>query len=131
MSPFPFLHILIRLLRFHRRDDWVKSTIYCGYKIYDVVIQWFWTCVRSWAAERRSKLLRFVTGTTRIPVNGFDDPQGPYAPLDCIIDKAGDPRYMPKSHASINCIDLPPYEDYATLEHKLTLAVERVSLTCP
>jgi len=92
------------------------------------VIQWFWKCVRSWPPERKSHLLQFATGTTRIPVNGFKDLQGSNGPQRFTIEKAGDPDQLPKSHTSFNRIDLPPYEDYATLEHKLTLAIERVSL---
>src|SRR5580658_3573706 len=67
------LHILIRLLRFHRRDDWAKFTVYCGYKSNDKVIRWFWGCVRSWPVVRRSSLLRFATGTSRLPIDGFRD----------------------------------------------------------
>jgi E3 ubiquitin-protein ligase NEDD4 len=120
--------ILIRVLKFNERDDWAKFTNYRGYEVNNEVIQWFWTCVRSWPPERKSRLLQFATGTTRIPVNGFKDLQGSDG-LQCFtVKKAGDPDQLPKSHTSFNRIDLPPYEDYATLEHQLALAVERVSL---
>jgi hypothetical protein len=92
----------------------------------DEVIQWFWQCVRSWPAERKSRLLQFATGTSRIPVNGFKDLQGSDGPRRFTIEKSGDPSQLPKSHTCFNRIDLPPYRDYATLEHKLTLAVEYV-----
>ena len=92
----------------------------------DEVIQWFWQCVRSWPAERKSRLLQFATGTSRIPVNGFKDLQGSDGPRRFTIEKSGDPSQLPKSHTCFNRIDLPPYKDYATLEHKLTLAVEYV-----
>jgi E3 ubiquitin-protein ligase NEDD4 len=129
MSPFPFLRILIRLLRFHRRDDWAKFTTYRGYKSNDKVIQWFWKCVRSWPVARKSRLLRFATGTTRIPIYGFGDLRGPGGPLRFTIEKAGDPKQLPKSHTSFIRIDLPPYKNYASLEQNLTLAIERVSLS--
>jgi len=57
-------------------DDWTKFTDYRGYEMNDEVIQWFWKCVRSWPPERKSRLLQFATGTSRIPVNGFKDLQG-------------------------------------------------------
>jgi E3 ubiquitin-protein ligase NEDD4 len=128
MTPFPSLHTLSPLLRFHQRDDWAKFTFYREYKFNDKVIQWFWKCVRSWPAAQRSKLLRFATGTTRISINGFDDLQGPNGPMPFTIEKAGDPKQLPKSHTSLNRIDLPPYKNYASLEQNLTLVVERVSL---
>jgi hypothetical protein len=92
----------------------------------DEVIQWFWKCVRSWPPERKSRLLQFATGTSRIPVNGFKDLQGSDGPRRFTIEKSGDPSQLPKSHTCFNRIDLPPYKDYDSLEHKLTLAVECV-----
>jgi len=105
-------------------DDWTKYTDYRGYEMNDEVIQWFWKCVRSWPPERKSRLLQFATGTSRIPVNGFKDLQGSDGPRRFTIEKSGDPSQLPKSHTCFNRIDLPPYKDYASLEHKLTLAVE-------
>ncbi|KAF5324696.1 hypothetical protein D9611_004349 [Ephemerocybe angulata] len=105
-------------------DDWTKFTDYRGYEVNDEVIQWFWKCVRSWPPERKSRLLQFATGTSRIPVNGFKDLQGSDGPRRFTIEKSGDPSQLPKSHTCFNRIDLPPYKDYATLEQKLTLAVE-------
>ena len=107
-------------------DDWAKFTDYRGYEVNDEVIQWFWKCIRSWPAERKSRLLQFATGTSRIPVNGFKDLQGSDGPRRFTIEKSGDPSQLPKSHTCFNRIDLPPYKDYASLEHKLTLAVECV-----
>ena len=107
-------------------DDWSKFTDYRGYEMTDEVIQWFWQCVRSWPAERKSRLLQFATGTSRIPVNGFKDLQGSDGPRRFTIEKSGEPTQLPKSHTCFNRIDLPPYRDYATLENKLTLAVEYV-----
>ena len=119
--------ILIRVLRFNERDDRAKFTDYRGYGVKDEVIQWFWKCVRSWPPERQSRILQFATGTTRLPVNGFDGLRGLGGRRRFTIENAGDPDQLPKSHTSLNRIDLPPYKDYVTLEDKLTLAVERVS----
>jgi E3 ubiquitin-protein ligase NEDD4 len=105
-------------------DDWTKHTDYRGYEMNDEVIQWFWKCIRSWPPERKSRLLQFATGTSRIPVNGFKDLQGSDGPRRFTIEKSGDPSQLPKSHTCFNRIDLPPYKDYASLEQKLTLAVE-------
>jgi len=46
-------------------DDWAKFTDYRGYSTDDQVIKWFWQCIRSWPPERKSRLLQFVTGTSR------------------------------------------------------------------
>jgi len=107
-------------------DDWAKFTDYRGYDAEDKVVQWFWQCVRSWPGERKSKLLQFVTGTSRVPVNGFKDLQGSDGPRKFTIEKSGDPLSLPKSHTCFNRLDLPPYTDYESLEHKLTMAIECV-----
>lgn len=74
----------------------------------------------------RSRLLQLATSTSRIPNNGFKDLSGLDGLRRFTIVKAGEPDQIPKSHTRFNAIDLPPYEDYASLEHKLTLAVEHI-----
>ncbi|KAI6042697.1 hypothetical protein EDC04DRAFT_2657897 [Pisolithus marmoratus] len=105
-------------------DDWISYTDYRGYEKTDKVIEWFWQVVRSWPAERKSRLLQFVTGTSRVPVNGFKDLQGSDGPRRFTIDKSGDPSQLPRSHTCFNRIELPPYEDYESLEKKLLFAIE-------
>ncbi|KAI8342036.1 E3 ubiquitin-protein ligase RSP5 [Chlamydoabsidia padenii] len=105
-------------------DDWKKHTDYRGYTEQDDVIQWFWTCVRSWDSEKKSRLLQFTTGTSRIPVNGFKDLQGSDGPRRFTIEKSGEVAQLPKAHTCFNRIDMPPYRSYESLVAKLTLAVE-------
>lgn len=87
-------------------DDWAKFTDYRGYSTDDQVIKWFWQCIRSWPPERKSRLLQFVTGTSRIPVNGFKDLQGSDGPRRFTIEKSGDPSQLPKSHTCFNRVRL-------------------------
>ena len=51
--------------------DWKDNTEYKNYSENDKVILWFWRAVLSFGDARRSKLLQFVTGTSRVPMNGF------------------------------------------------------------
>ena len=121
MSPSTPLHIHLPLFS---RDDWTKFTDYRGYEKTDQVIEWFWQCIRSWPAERKSRLLQFTTGTSRVPVNGFKDLQGSDGPRRFTIEKSGDPAGLPRSHTCFNRLDLPPYTDYESLETKLIYAIE-------
>ncbi|CDS04104.1 Putative E3 ubiquitin-protein ligase [Lichtheimia ramosa] len=105
-------------------DDWKKHTDYRGYTEQDDVIQWFWKCVRSWDSEKKSRLLQFTTGTSRIPVNGFKDLQGSDGPRRFTIEKAGEVTQLPKAHTCFNRIDMPPYKSYDALVAKLSMAVE-------
>lgn len=56
--------------------------------------------MKSWPVETKSRLLQFVTGSSRLPVNGFRDLQGSDGPRRFTIEKAngGDRGALPKSH---------------------------------
>ncbi|KAJ3056769.1 hypothetical protein HK097_004341 [Rhizophlyctis rosea] len=105
-------------------DDWKKNTDYRGYTENDEVIQWFWKALRTWDGEKKARLLQFVTGTSRIPVNGFKDLQGSDGPRRFTIEKSGEENMLPKSHTCFNRLDLPPYKSTQALEQKLTIAIE-------
>lgn len=47
-------------------DDWVRHTDYRSYTGNDQVIQWFWQAVRSWPAEKKSRLLQFTVSLARV-----------------------------------------------------------------
>lgn len=38
---------------------------------YFVQIQWFWRALRSFDQAERAKFLQFVTGTSKVPLQGF------------------------------------------------------------
>ncbi|TPX54318.1 hypothetical protein PhCBS80983_g05973 [Powellomyces hirtus] len=105
-------------------DDWKKNTDYRGYTEPDEVIQWFWKCIGQWDSEKKARLLQFVTGTSRIPVNGFKDLQGSDGPRRFTIEKTGEGEQLPKSHTCFNRLDLPQYKNMEMLERKLTMAIE-------
>ena len=108
------------------REDWREFTVYRGYKKTDQVIEWFWQCVRSWPAARKSRLLQFTTGTSRVPLNGFKDLQGSDGQRWFTIEKLVDMQDLPRGHKCFNRLDLPPHRDYESLESKLLFALEYV-----
>lgn len=77
-------------------DDWEKHTDYYRYSASDEVIQNFWRCIRSWDSEQKSRLLEFVTGTSRIPITGFADLRGYDEPRRFMIEKGR--GKFPESH---------------------------------
>jgi E3 ubiquitin-protein ligase NEDD4-like len=74
--------------------------------------------------ERRSRLLQFVTGTSRVPMNGFSELWGSNGPQQFCIEKWGLPDQLPRAHTCFNRLDLPPYPSYKELCRKLMLAIE-------
>ncbi|XP_021706976.1 E3 ubiquitin-protein ligase Nedd-4 isoform X1 [Aedes aegypti] len=106
-------------------SDWKKNTLYKGdYYANHVVVQWFWRAVLSFNNEMRSRLLQFVTGTSRVPMNGFKELYGSNGPQMFTIEKWGTTDNFPRAHTCFNRLDLPPYESYSHLKDKLVKAIE-------
>ncbi|XP_058824783.1 E3 ubiquitin-protein ligase Nedd-4-like isoform X2 [Topomyia yanbarensis] len=106
-------------------NDWKRNSLYKGdYYANHVVVQWFWRAVLSFSNEMRARLLQFVTGTSRVPMNGFKELYGSNGPQMFTIEKWGTPNNYPRAHTCFNRLDLPPYESYSQLKDKLVKAIE-------
>jgi len=57
-------------------DDWKLHTTYNGYSATSPPVQWFWRAVRTYTQEEKAKLLQFVSGTSKVPLDGFKELQG-------------------------------------------------------
>ncbi|XP_078531016.1 E3 ubiquitin-protein ligase NEDD4-like isoform X24 [Lissotriton helveticus] len=106
-------------------NDWRQHTIYKnGYCPNHPVIQWYWKAVLLMDAEKRIRLLQFVTGTSRVPMNGFAELYGSNGPQLFTIELWGSPEKLPRAHTCFNRLDLPPYDSFEDLREKLLMAVE-------
>uniref|UniRef100_A0A4W6BRX7 E3 ubiquitin-protein ligase n=1 Tax=Lates calcarifer TaxID=8187 RepID=A0A4W6BRX7_LATCA len=106
-------------------NDWRENTKYKnGYCSNHVVIQWFWKTVLLMDAEKRIRLLQFVTGTSRVPMNGFAELYGSNGPQLFTIEQWGTREKLPRAHTCFNRLDLPPYESFEELREKLHIAIE-------
>jgi E3 ubiquitin-protein ligase HUWE1 len=123
-------------------DDWKSNTEYHNYTGASPQIQWFWRAVRSFDKEERAKLLQFVTGTSKVPLNGFKELEGMngFSRFNIHRDYGNKDR-LPSSHTcfnreSITCavahpnitdfcleFDLPEYESYETLRQQVLTAI--------
>lgn len=128
--------------------DWRSHTRMKHCTAETAVVQWFWQVVESYSEEMRARLLQFVTGSSRVPLQGFKALQGESLTtftwfshikrLLFILGSTGaagprlftihcieaPPQNLPKAHTCFNRIDIPPYETYQALYEKLTQAVE-------
>lgn len=52
-------------------DDLQANTEYHKYQADSLQIQWFWRACRTFDQTDRAKLLQFVTGTSKVPLQGF------------------------------------------------------------
>jgi E3 ubiquitin-protein ligase HUWE1 len=84
-------------------DDWKANTEYHNYNAASQQIQWFWRAVRSFDKEERAKLLQFVTGTSKVPLNGFKELEGMNGISRFNIHRDyGDNQRLPSSHTCFN-----------------------------
>jgi len=109
-------------------EDWKSHTRLKHCSSDTPVVKWFWVIVDSYSEEMRARLLQFVTGSSRVPLQGFKALQGSTG--------AAGPRLftlhlieaptnnLPKAHTCFNRLDLPSYETKEKMLDKLTQAVE-------
>ncbi|KAH8678184.1 hypothetical protein BX600DRAFT_377016 [Xylariales sp. PMI_506] len=105
-------------------DDWKSNTEYQNYTPSSQQIQWFWRAVRSLDKEELAKLLQFVTGTSKVPLNGFKELEGMNGINRFNIHRDyGNKDRLPSSHTCFNQLDLPEYDSYETLRQNLLKAI--------
>jgi len=105
-------------------DDWKNNTEYHNYQPTSPQIQWFWRAIKSFDKEEKAKLLQFVTGTSKVPLNGFKELEGMngFAKFNIHRDYSSKEK-LPTSHTCFNQLDLPEYESYEQLRHQLYTAI--------
>ncbi|KFY45111.1 hypothetical protein V494_01149 [Pseudogymnoascus sp. VKM F-4513 (FW-928)] len=105
-------------------DDWKASTEYHNYTAASPQIQWFWRAIRSFDKEERAKMLQFVTGTSKVPLNGFKELEGMngFSRFNIHRDYGNKDR-LPTSHTCFNQLDLPEYESYEMLRQQALTAI--------
>ena len=57
-------------------QDWKNNTRLKHCTADTNVVKWFWQVVSQYSDERRAQLLQFVTGSSRVPIEGFKALQG-------------------------------------------------------
>ncbi|KAJ4297668.1 E3 ubiquitin-protein ligase tom1 [Kalmusia sp. IMI 367209] len=134
------LELLISGLPDINVEDWKANTEYSNYTQNSPQIHWFWRAVRSFDKEEQAKLLQFVTGTSKVPLNGFKELEGMngFSKFNIHRDYGSKDR-LPSSHTCFNRrfilnvlitsadlvaeLDLPEYDDYESLKKALYTAM--------
>lgn len=109
-------------------NDWKAHTRLKHCTAESNIVKWFWRSVDEFDDEMRARLLQFVTGSSRVPLQGFKALQGSTGNagprLFTIHQVDANTDNLPKAHTCFNRIDIPPYENYEKLYSKLSCAVE-------
>ncbi|XLU22846.1 hypothetical protein S245_058912, partial [Arachis hypogaea] len=83
----------------HYVEDLKANAEYIGYTVASNVIQWFWEVVKTFNKKDMARFLQFVTGTSKVPLEGFKALQGISGPQRFQIHKAyGAPDRLPSAH---------------------------------
>lgn len=111
-------------------DDLKANTEYANYKPSDSVIRWFWKAMYSFSHEERALFVQFVTGTSKIPLEGFKAIEGMRGPQKFNIHKAfgSSKSTLPSAHTCFNQLDLPEYETEEITRERLLFAIREGSV---
>lgn len=96
---------------------------YRGYNHNTPVVQWFWEIVANLHQEDLRLFLKFVTGTDKVPVGGFEFLYGSNGPQKLTLNRAGKRSGLPAAHSCFNRLDLPEYSDKTQLRDALLYAI--------
>jgi E3 ubiquitin-protein ligase HUWE1 len=109
-------------------DDLQLHTEYSGWRPTDPGVEWFWAALRSFTREERALFLQFVTGSAKVPVEGFAQLQGMRGVQKFNVHKMyGSGAQLPAAHTCFNQLDLPEYESEAQTREKLLFALRECS----
>ena len=109
-------------------DDLKNNTEYTGYTTSAPQVRWFWEVVKDLSEEDRARLLMFVTGTSKVPLDGFKALQGISGPQRFQIHKSyGGGQRLCSAHTCFNQLDLPEYNTKEELKDRLLFAIREGS----
>jgi E3 ubiquitin-protein ligase HUWE1 len=104
-------------------EDLRANTEYVGYTTESPVIQWFWNVVTNMSREEKANLIQFVTGTSKVPLDGFKVLQGMSGLQKFQIHRIrGKTERLPSAHTCFNQLDLPEYDSIEILEKNIKTA---------
>jgi len=111
-------------------DDLKANTEYHGgYTPTSPQIRWFWEIVREMNLEDRARLLMFCTGTSKVPLEGFEKLRGMSGLQKFQIHKAqaNDPNQLCTAHTCFNQLDLIAYDTKEELKERLLYSIREGS----
>ena len=102
-------------------NDWKNNTMY--EKKYQFYFNRFFEVISKWSQEKLKKLLKFVTGSSVVPIGGFKNfyKIGGLFSIHFYEDSS---EKLPSTHTCFNTIDIPCYKSIEAFEKKLSIVIE-------
>jgi E3 ubiquitin-protein ligase HUWE1 len=118
------LELLISGLPTVDLEDLKANTEYHNFTKDSEVIKWFWEVMENFSREERAEFIQFVTGSSKVPIEGFKALPGigGYQKFQIHKSFASTDR-LPTAHTCMNQLDLPEYPSKEHLRHLLKLAI--------
>ena len=91
------------------------------------LIQWWWQIVSEFTQQEKALLLLFVTGTSKIPLEGFKALQGTNGVTRFTLQKANGVDQLPLSHTCFNQLDIGDYTSIDIMREKIMMAIREGS----
>lgn len=96
------LELLISGLQVVDIDDLRENTQYQGYTANSKPVQIFWEALRDFDNSERAEFIQFVTGSSKVPVEGFKGLRGQNGVQKFTIAMINSSDRLPQSHTCIN-----------------------------
>ena len=105
-------------------EDLQSNTDYHNYTKDSQVIIWLWEALYEFSHEERAEFLQFVTGSSKVPLEGFKALPGLGGLQKFQIHKSFTSHdRLPTAHTCMNQLDLPEYPSKEKLKSRLKLAI--------
>ena len=107
-------------------QDLKNNTVYENYNESTPVIKNFWEILEGFDNDERAEFLQFVTGSSKVPLEGFASLQGIGGINKFKIAKVFETNFdrLPTAHTCTNQLDLPEYPSKEILSERLTFAIK-------
>ncbi|CDW76386.1 ubiquitin-protein ligase [Stylonychia lemnae] len=120
------LELLISGLPNFDLNDLKQNTEYMGYNAQSSQILWLWEILETFENSERAEFLQFVTGSSKVPLDGFKGLMGMRGPQKFTVAKikSDDMLRLPSGHTCFNQIDIPEYPSKEIMHERLLTAIK-------
>ena len=105
-------------------EDMERNTTYLNYERTSGPIVWLWSILKGFTQEERAKFVAFVTGSSKVPLEGFKALRGQEGAIARLsVHRSYNNDGLPCAHTCFNQLDLPNYPTEEVMREKLLLAL--------
>lgn len=105
--------------------DMQENTIFLEYNKGSKPVVLFFEVISKWSQEKLRELIYFITGSSRVPINGFKAYKDKGIPIT--IQPGGGREKCRCAHTCFNILDLPEYETEEELDQKFSISIKEHS----